>query len=132
MRWIALAVGLLYAGPAVAQWAAADHPYRGQWGVTKPNSPRYQAVVLIDSAGRVTIDSPNEGGLLIGYVNAIDGDNLHMIVTDRKKQVARSHCTALSRELMTCYTIRDDKSVSSGVTLVKVGPGPHRLTPPAR
>lgn len=131
MRWIALAVGMLCAVPAAAQWSP-EHPYRGQWGVTKPNSPRYQAILLIDSAGRVTIDSQNESATLIGYVSAVEGDVVRMIVTDRKKQVARSHCTALSRELMTCYTVRDDKSVSSGVTLVKVGPGPHRLTPPAR
>lgn len=129
MRRLALLMGLILATPAQAQ-RVPEFPYRGQWGVTKPSSPKYTAVVLIDAEGRVAVDSANENGKPVrffGYVKVADGRGVDFVVTNRT-QVAHTHCVIQSSEMLHCYTIRDDKSVSDGVILTKVGPGPHRLT----
>lgn len=132
MNRLSIAAGLiLLATPAVAQWVP-DHPYRGQWSVTKPNSPRYEAVILIDRDGRVTVDSPNESATYVGYVKSVKGSSLEFVVTNRKENVATSYCTVISPDVMTCYTVRQDKSVSSGIAMLKVGPGPEHLATPAR
>lgn len=129
MRWIALAVGLLYAGPAQAE----EFAYRGQWEVRLPNSS-YVAIVLIDGERRVTWDSPNDQGtpaIYRGYVAEATAEKMTIALTN-KTNVTKTHCVIRSSELLHCHTIRADGSRSANALLIKTGPGPHRLTPPAR
>jgi len=124
-----LAVGLLCAGPAVAQ----DFPYRGQWEVRLANS-NYVAIVLIDSERRVTWDSPNDQGtpaIYRGYVAEATADKMTIALTN-KTNVTKTHCTIRSSELLHCHTIRADGSRSANALLVKTGPGPLHLSQPAR
>lgn len=129
MRRMVLAVGLLCAGPVWAQ----DFPYRGQWETRHPD-PAYVSVTLIDGERRVTVDSPNDAGRpakYIGYVAEFTGVKLVLAVTDRSG-VAKTHCDVRSLELLHCYVIRHGGARSENFLMVKVGPGPHRLTQPAR
>jgi hypothetical protein len=125
MRWLALAAGLMIAGPVWAQ----DFAYRGQWEIRLPE-PGYIGVVLIDAEGRVTQDSPMDNGRPAqyrGYAQRKGGSEIVMHLTNGRT-VSHFYCAASSSELMHCYAARPDNTRSREFLLVKVGPGPHRLT----
>lgn len=113
------------ASPVLAQ----DFPYRGQWEARLPDQS-YVALILIDSEGRATWDSPNDGGRpakFFGYMERQGADAI--IVLTNKAAVNKTYCENRARELMHCYTVRASGSRSENFLLVKVGPGPEHLTP---
>jgi hypothetical protein len=122
---LTLALGLLIALPA---WAE-DFLFRGQWETQWP-SGKYVGIVLIDGERRVTVDSPNDQGRpakFFGYVSEMAGNKLAFIVTDRAG-VAATHCDIRSNELLHCHNVRADGTRSVNFLMVKVGPGPEKLT----
>lgn len=129
MKRLALAVGLLIAAPALAE----EFPFRGQWEVRLPNSD-YVAIMLVDEDRRVTWDAPKDQGkpaIYRGYVAERTGATMVIVLTNGAA-VTRSYCEARSRDLLHCHTIRADGSRSNNYLMVKVGPGPHRLTQPGQ
>lgn len=129
MRRLALALGLMIGGPVWAQ----EFPFRGQWEVRHPD-PNYVAIVLIDGERRVTVDSPkdsNRPAKYMGYVAEAYDSALVIVLTD-KTGVTRTYCGTRARSLLHCHVIRADGSRSDNFLMVKVGPGPHRLTQPGQ
>ncbi len=125
MKRLALAAGLLFAGPV---WAG-DFPYRGQWETRFPDAS-YMAIVLIDGERRVTVDSPKDQGRpakYMGYIADATDKRLVIHLTDRAG-VVKTYCDIRTLDLLHCYNIRAAGSRSDNFLMVKVGPGPHRLT----
>lgn len=125
MRWLALAAGLMIAGPVWAQ----EFAFRGQWETRWPD-PNYVGIILIDGERRVTVDSPKDQGRpanYFGYVSEVKDTKLIFVVTD-KSGVATTHCDIRSNDLLHCYVIRASGTRSPNFLMIKVGPGPHRLT----
>ena len=124
MKKLALAL-LMLALPAQAQ----DFAFRGQWETRFPDT-NYTAIVLIDSERRVTLDSPMDNGRpanYFGYVSEATEAKVVILLTDRTG-VVKTYCAVRSADLLHCYSIRAQGSRSDNFLLVKVGPGPHRLT----
>lgn len=126
MMWRSFALlGLVAATPALAD----EFPLRGQWEV-RSNIPNYVGIVLIDSERRVTWDSPADQGKpakYLGYVSEVTDDKIVLTLTD-KVGVTKTHCDVRAAELLHCYAIRADNTRSANFLMVKVRPGPHRLT----
>lgn len=129
MKQLALALGLFFALPAMAE----EFAFRGQWETRWP-SGKYVGIVLIDSERRATWDSPQDQGRpakYVGYVAKVTATDIEMHFTD-KAGVGKSFCEIRSSEMLHCYNVRPDGSRSANFLLVKVGPGPHRLIQSAR
>lgn len=132
MKTLLAAMGLLILAGSSAH---AQNALRGQWQVRF--TPDYIGVMLVDGSGRVTFDSPKDDGRparFIGYVKAVDDARAHIIDTDQI-DVAHTHCSRPSSDILDCRTTRADGSKSGRYLLVRVGPGPDRLhapIPPSR
>lgn len=124
MRKTILAAALcLLAAPVGAQ------SLQGQWQVTVPKLPDYLGSVLIDAAGRATVDAPSDAGRPAryrGYVTQRDIAKFQIISTD-SSIVIRTHCVIQSSDLIFCYTTFADGTRGHGQILTRVGPGPHNL-----
>lgn len=110
-------------------WPTIAGQLQGQWEARLPNST-YKAIMLADSEGRLTMDSPNDGGrpaAFMGYVRRFDDVDLHAILTNRSL-VSHLFCRVQSSDLLDCYVARAD-AASVRFLLVRVGKGPHRLRP---
>lgn len=125
MKRLAALLGLLIAGPVWAEGFAL----RGQWETRFPDAT-YVAIVLIDGERRVTVDSPKDQGRpakYVGYVVEATATNLVIHLTDRAG-VVKTYCDIRTSDMLHCYNIRAAGSRSDNFLMVKVGPGPHRLT----
>jgi hypothetical protein len=114
----------------MAEDAAKGFAFQGQWETRFP-SGNYVGIVLIDSERRATWDSPKDQGRpakYLGYVAEAKNDRMVLHFTDRAG-VGKTFCEIRSSEMLHCHNIRPDGSRSDNFLMVKVGPGPHRLTP---
>lgn len=129
MKRLLALLGLVMSVPVQAQ----DFALRGQWEVRAPAIPAYKAAILVDAEARMTFDSPNDYGRparFFGYVERIDKRQVQIIATNRA-EVSKALCIVETNELLHCYAVRDDKSVSVGFMLLKIGPGPVKLAQPS-
>jgi hypothetical protein len=123
MRTILIALALCLAAEA----AQAASPLQGQWQIDAPNEPNYVGVVLIDAAGRVIWDSPQDAGRpanFRGYVAR--AAPVAEIVFTNSVDVVHTYCTVLSSDLLNCYNVRK-KGPSIPFMLTRIGPGPASL-----
>ncbi len=120
----ALVLLCLYALPASAQ------SLRGHWQMEWPINKSYVGVVLIDAEGRVTFDSPNDGGRpekFRGYVARGEADGIKIVITNGS-QVIFGYCAHETADKLHCYFSRE-AGKSSTCLLTRVGPGPLTLAP---
>lgn len=102
---------------------------RGQWEIRIPSQPAYTGAALVDAEGRVTWDAPNDHGRpakFIGYVARITGPKVDLTFTDRVN-VAHFRCSIQASDLLHCWRLLDDGTISVVATLTRVGPGPAKL-----
>lgn len=123
---VAVAALLLSTMPSRSQ----DHALRGHWEFRAPTAaPDYQAVMLVDAAGRATYDSPSDAGRpakFIGHVERNNSANAQIVLTNGTN-VIRASCLVQSTDLLQCQFFRDSGRTSDTFSLVRVGPGPQTL-----
>lgn len=126
MRKLGMALACLVAGPALAQ-----QPLQGYWSVSVPAPGSYTGIVVIDADGRVTWDSPRDGGRpakVRGYVAHSSGGRVHIVLGDGTN-VTHVHCVDRTDFRLTCSVIRHDGSVADTVaTLTRVRDKVGKLT----
>lgn len=115
MRKLGMALACLWALPASAQ-----QPLQGYWSVGVPAPGSYTGIVVIDADGRVTWDSPQDGGRpakVRGYVAHASGGRVHIILTDGKV-VTHVHCVDRADDRLACNVIRHDGSVADTAAIL--------------
>lgn len=103
----------------------------GQWHVTGASLPDYVGIVLIDPEGRVTWDSPVDGGRPArqrGYIVTIEGTRVDIALTDRVA-VVHLNCKSVTSDELHCVTLWKDGSVSAPYVLTRKAAGPKKLMP---
>ncbi|MGQ3300181.1 hypothetical protein [Reyranella sp.] len=127
-RALLVLIGLL--APVPSAFAQA-HPLQGTWVVRLPTGPKYVGIVLVDGEGRTTFDSPQDWGRpakFVGYVARMNGLDTQFHLTD-KAAVIHMNCVAESAELLSCQVAHKDVGgTSKPFALVRVGPGPRKLS----
>lgn len=123
-------VALLLAISALAPDAQAQSiSLQGQWQVRSTRYAAYEAVVLIDRAGRVTFDSPMEDdgppAKFRGCGAKSDDDGAEIVLTD-KSAATRVRCNTQSADLLHSVTLGDGGK-SAPYSLVRIGLAPATL-----
>lgn len=120
--WMAAAL-CLCGVPAGAQ------SLQGQWHLTVPSHPEYMGSILIDEAGRITLDGTYRGNnaSFRGYSARKSDVEFRAVLTDGS-EVLGLICAIQSSELLHCYSLWDaGKTKGYDLILTRVGPGPRNL-----
>lgn len=95
-----------------------------------PRNKEYVGIILIDAEGRVTFDSPDDGGRpenFRGYIARGQAAGIKLVITNGT-QVVFGYCAQETADRLHCYFSRD-AGKSSTCLLTRVGPGPLTLVP---